>query len=82
VSILSAIDDIQIILDDHFIKAQTMQGSPFIKPFKVEMDGWESKLASMQGILDNWLKVNKIIIKIILSLFQISDKRKYHNKCQ
>jgi len=57
VSILTAIDDIQLILEDHIIKAQTMKGSPFVKPFEKEMNDWEAKLMSMQQITDNWLKV-------------------------
>jgi len=58
VSILTAIDDIQLILEDHIIKAQTMKGSPFVKPFEKEMNDWEAKLMSMQQITDNWLKVS------------------------
>ena len=46
-----------MILDDQIVKAQTMRGSPFIKPFEVEMRQWEEKLVSMQDIIDAWLKV-------------------------
>jgi len=60
VSILTSIDDIQLILEDHIIKAQTMKGSPFVKPFEKEMNDWEAKLMTMQQITDNWLKVSSV----------------------
>ncbi|XP_071449339.1 dynein axonemal heavy chain 3-like [Hetaerina americana] len=56
VSILSAVDEIQMMLDDHILKAQTMRGSPYVKAFETEMQQWEDKLISMQDILDSWLK--------------------------
>jgi len=61
VSILTALDDIQVMLEDHILKAQTMHGSVYIKPFEEEMDIWEKKLILMQEILNLWISVNMFI---------------------
>lgn len=57
VSILTSLDDIQVLLDEHTAKAQTMHGSVYIKHFEEEMDAWEKKLLSMQEILEIWISV-------------------------
>uniref|UniRef100_H2YSD8 AAA+ ATPase domain-containing protein n=1 Tax=Ciona savignyi TaxID=51511 RepID=H2YSD8_CIOSA len=55
--ILSAVDDIQMLLDDHVVKTHTMKGSPFIEPFVEEIEAWENTLQQARSIIESWLAV-------------------------
>ena len=55
--ILTAIDEIQQLLDDHIVKSQAMSSSRYVKPFKERITTWEKTLNDLQEILDNWLKM-------------------------
>ncbi|XP_067861511.1 dynein axonemal heavy chain 3-like [Heptranchias perlo] len=57
INVLAALDDIQVLLEDHIVKTTTMKGSPFIAPFEKEISAWESKLWLMHNILESWLRV-------------------------
>lgn len=56
-SILSSIDDVQALLDDHIIKTLAMRGSAFMKPSEVEVKEWYNKLIRVQSTIEQWGKV-------------------------
>ncbi|KAI9141391.1 dynein heavy chain and region D6 of dynein motor-domain-containing protein [Paraphysoderma sedebokerense] len=54
--IISSVEDIQLLIDDHIVKTQSIRSSPYVKPIENEVTQWEHRLIHMQDILDNWLK--------------------------
>eukprot|EP00976_Prorocentrum_cordatum_P041921 849492-Prorocentrum_minimum.AAC.1 len=54
--ILKGLEEVQMLLDDHIIKTQTIRGSPYIKPIEERCLEWEKKLRLVQRTLDEWVK--------------------------
>lgn|SRR6218665_1612650 len=44
IGIMCAIDDVEVLLDDHIVKTTTMKNSPFIKPFEKDVNEWDFRL--------------------------------------
>jgi dynein heavy chain len=56
-SIMGNLEEIQMQLDDHIVKTQTMKSNSFIGPFEERTKKWESSLLKIQDVLDLWLAV-------------------------
>ncbi|KAJ3324532.1 Dynein heavy chain 1, axonemal, partial [Blyttiomyces sp. JEL0837] len=53
--IMRASDEIVRLLDDHIVMTQSMSFSPFKKPFAERIALWESKLRTVQEVLEAWM---------------------------
>ncbi|KAJ1566068.1 Dynein heavy chain 1, axonemal [Nowakowskiella sp. JEL0078] len=53
--IMRTSDEIIRLLDDHIVMTQSMSFSPFKKPFAERISLWESKLRTVQEVLEAWM---------------------------
>lgn len=53
--IMKVSDDVIRLLDDHIVMTQSMNFSPFKKPFAERIVLWESKLRTVQEVVDAWM---------------------------
>ncbi|XP_059054918.1 dynein axonemal heavy chain 12 [Achroia grisella] len=70
--ILSGLDDIQSVLDDHIVKTVGMRGSAFVKPFEVQVRAWYDKIMRVNGTIDEWGKVQSQWL-YLLPIFSSKD---------
>lgn len=57
VDILTQLDDIQSLLEEHIVKIQAMRGSAFVKPIESEVKVFYEVLLRIQRTIDEWTKV-------------------------
>jgi dynein heavy chain, axonemal len=53
---VAGFDDAMAMLDEHIVLTQTMQFSPFKKPFEEEIEIWNSSLLYVSECIDEWIK--------------------------
>ncbi|XP_037295281.1 dynein heavy chain 12, axonemal isoform X2 [Manduca sexta] len=70
--ILSGLDDIQSVLDDHIVKTVGMRGSAFVKPFESQVRTWYDKITRVNSTIDEWGKVQSQWL-YLLPIFSSKD---------
>ena len=55
-STVTGFDEAMILLDEHIVLTQTMQFSPFKKPFEAEIEEWNATLLYVSECIDEWMK--------------------------
>lgn len=70
--ILTALDDIQVVLDDHIVKALTMRGSVFVKPYENEVKTFYEKILRINKTIDALGKVQSQWL-YLLPIFSSKD---------
>ena len=72
VQILSNLDDIQALLDDHILKTLSMRGSAFMKPCETEVLAWYDKIKRVNETFEQWGKVQSNFL-YLLPIFSSKD---------
>ncbi|KAK5645094.1 hypothetical protein RI129_006394 [Pyrocoelia pectoralis] len=72
IHILTSLDDIQAVLDEHITKTLTMRGSVFVKPYRAEVGSWYAKITRINATLEEWSKVQAQLL-YLLPIFSSKD---------
>ena len=51
------VEEVQLLLDDHTIKTQTMRSSPYAAPLAASLKAWEDFLTFTASLLEEWLSM-------------------------
>lgn len=72
IAILTQLDDVQAILDDHIIKTLSMRGSVFVKPYEAQVKAWYEKIIRINNTIEEWGKVQSNWL-YLLPIFSSKD---------
>ncbi|XP_048510723.1 dynein axonemal heavy chain 7 isoform X3 [Athalia rosae] len=72
VDILTGLDDIQALLEEHIAKTQAMRGSAFAKPIEAEVKVFYDLILRIQKTIDEWTKV-QVQWMYLLPIFSSKD---------
>lgn len=72
ITILTQLDDVQAVLDDHIIKTLSMRGSVFVKPYEAQVKAWYEKITRINNTIDEWGKVQSQWL-YLLPIFSSKD---------
>lgn len=72
ITILTQLDDIQAILDDHIVKTLSMRGSVFVKPYEAQVKAWYEKITRINKTIEEWGKVQSNWL-YLLPIFSSKD---------
>ncbi|CAB3257078.1 unnamed protein product [Arctia plantaginis] len=72
IHILSGLDDVQSVLDDHIVKTIGMRGSAFVKPFESRVKEWYDNITRANATIDEWGKVQSQWL-YLLPIFSSKD---------
>ncbi|XP_015126095.2 dynein heavy chain 12, axonemal [Diachasma alloeum] len=72
VAILTQLDDIQALLEEHIIKIQVMRGSAFVKPIEKEVKLFYDLLLRIQSTINEWTNV-QVQWMYLLPIFSSKD---------
>jgi dynein heavy chain len=51
------VEEIQLLLDEHTLNAQTIRSSPDVAPMEERATNWERLMVFLQEVLEVWIKV-------------------------
>ena len=72
VFILTEVEDLFQYLDDSLANINTILGSRYVKPLRNEADVWKKNLLLLNGIVEEWVEVQKQWI-YLENIFQAPD---------